>query len=64
MRDPRLDPSVGVGGLENRLLFVAGTFAQHAVQPQADEQCDQRKDHNDGQFGVLFVSDINIVRLA
>ena len=57
-------PARRVGRLQDRLLLMAGALAEHAVEPQADEQGDQREDDDDGQ---RFDSDLskftlNIVR--
>ena len=49
LADPRLDHPVGVGGFQDRLLLMPGALAQHAVEAQADEQCNQCEDDDDGQ---------------
>ena len=49
-RSPRFDARILVGGLEDRLLLVAGTLAEHAVEAKPDEQSDQREDDNDRQI--------------
>ena len=43
---PRI--GLGIGRLQDRLL-MAGALAQHAVQPKADEQGNEREDDNGGQ---------------
>ena len=48
--DPRLDPGIGVGGLEDRLLLMPGALAEHAVEAQPDEQCDERENDDNGQL--------------
>jgi hypothetical protein len=45
-----LDASVRVGGFQDRLLLVPCAFAKDAVQPEADEQRNQREDDDDRQF--------------
>ena len=45
-----LYPCVGVRGLKDRLLLMAGTLAKHAVQPKADEKRDEREDDDYGQI--------------
>src|SRR6185295_17255443 len=40
LADARLDPPVGVGRLEDRLLLMPGALAEHAVEAQADKQSD------------------------
>jgi hypothetical protein len=61
----RLDPRIGVGGLEDRLLLVPGTLTENAVEPKADEQSDEREDDDDGQFDrILFGIATNIMRRA
>ena len=47
----RLDPRVGVGGLQDR-LFMAGALAEHGIEPKADEQGDQGKDDDGGQDSI------------
>ena len=55
MADPRLDPGLGIGGLQDRLLLMPGPLAEHAVKAQADEQGNKGKDDDDGQSGVLSI---------
>jgi hypothetical protein len=64
--DLRPDHSLGVGRLQDRLLLMPGTFAEHAVEPEADEESDQGQDDNDGQRfdSVLSNFTLNIVREA
>ena len=47
---PWLDPRFGIGGVEDRLLLMAGAFAEHAVEAQPDEQSDKGENDNDGQL--------------
>jgi hypothetical protein len=46
----RLHPriSLGIGGLQDRLL-VTGPLTEHAIQAEADEQGNKRKDDNGSQ---------------
>ena len=55
---------LGIGRLEDRLLLMPGALAQHAVEPQADEQCHQGEDDDDGQSfdPILANSRRNIMR--
>ena len=52
----RLDPGIGVGGLQNRLLLMARALSEHAVKAQSDEQSDEREDDDNGQLLVLTES--------
>ena len=45
----RLDHCLGIGWLQDRLLLMPGTLAEHAVKAQADEQCHQCEDDDYGQ---------------
>jgi hypothetical protein len=47
--DLRRRPSVGLGGLQDRLLLVPGALAEHAVKAQPDEEGDQRENDDNGQ---------------
>jgi hypothetical protein len=45
----RLDSGIGIRRFEDRLLLMPGALPEHAVEAQADEQCNQREDNDDGQ---------------
>jgi hypothetical protein len=64
--DLRPDHRIRIGWLQDRLLLMPGTFAEHTVEPEADEESDQGQDDNDGQRfdSVLSNFTLNIVREA
>ena len=49
----RLDSSVRIGRLQDRLLLVPGALAEHAVEAKPNEQCDEREDNDNGQASIL-----------
>ena len=55
---------IGLGRLEDRLLLMPSSLAEHAVKAQADEQSDEREDYDYGQALVFHSLDAstNIMR--
>ena len=59
--DRLIDPRLGVGGLEDRLL-VPGALTEDGIEPEADEQGDEGKDDDCGQVLVPKCLAANIMR--
>jgi len=55
-RGRALYTGVRIGGFQDRLLFMTRTLAKHAVEAKPDEQRNERKDDDYGQFFCFWSS--------